>query len=37
MNNTFISMLHDIDLLYGFIYEWACLTDDLMSLIIIAT
>ena len=29
MNNTFISMLRDIDLLYEFIYECACLTNDL--------
>ena len=32
MNNTFISMLRDIDLLYGFIYECAYLTNDLYEL-----
>ena len=32
MNNTFISMLLDIDLLYGFIYECACLTNYLYGL-----
>ena len=32
MNNTFISMLRDIDLLYGFIYECACLANDLYEL-----
>ena len=32
MNNTFIRMLRDIDLLYGFIYKCACLTNDLYEL-----
>ena len=32
MNNTFVSMLLDIDLLYGFIYECACLTNYLYGL-----
>ena len=32
MNNTFISMLRDIDFLYGFIYKCACLTNDLYGL-----
>ena len=32
MNNAFISMLRDIDLLYGFIYECACLTNDLYEI-----
>ena len=32
MSNTFISMLRDIDLLYEFIYECACLTNDLYEL-----
>ena len=29
MNDTFISMLRDIDLLYGFIHECACLINNL--------
>ena len=32
MNNAFISMLRDIDLLYGFIYKCACVTNDLYEL-----
>ena len=33
MHNDFIKMINDIDFLYGFIYEWANLINNVMNLL----